>query len=473
MKKKACLCGAYFLLGVALLIPWGEGAGLAPAEKWVARYDGPDHFEDIANAIAVDAKGNVYVTGSSGYARDFGKPNGDEYPYDFATVKYDANGKQLWAARYNGRLNGYDEPRAIAVDAKGNVYVTGYSNGSGSDYLTIKYGANGKELWVQRYNGPYNKWGQKSQDSARAIAVDRAGNVYVTGSSSDAQGYLDYATIKYDRNGKQLWVKRFIGTLKGNDYADSEATAIALDSSANVYVTGRSARSGGDYVYVTIKYSKNGDELWVSKYKSPYSGDAWASAVAVDSANNIYVTGESPGSGDTNDLTTLKMDANGGQLWVKRYHGPQRDQSYAYLEPTCFIAVDGAGNVSVAGTTQRSGADCDYATIKYNTKGRQLWVQEYDGPAAAEDRPSGISMDVAGNVYVTGASFSSNSDFDYATIKYGPNGRRLWLKRYDGPGHSHDSARAIAVDGSGNAYITGGSYSANDWFASDFATIKY
>jgi hypothetical protein len=146
-KKRAGLWVALILLGVTLPIPWGEGRGLAPAESWVARYDGPDNADDCANAVAVDAKGNVYVTGSSGYYSGYyhlyGKPDGTDGRYDYATVKYDSNGKQLWAARYNGRLNGWDEPSAIVVDGSGNAYVTGESEGSADwfayDYATIKY----------------------------------------------------------------------------------------------------------------------------------------------------------------------------------------------------------------------------------------------------------------------------------------------------------------------------------------------
>nr|MBA3726504.1 hypothetical protein [Armatimonadota bacterium] len=84
---------------------------------------------------------------------------------------------------------------ALAVDAAGNVYVTGFSNGAGgfpNDYATIKYDSNGNQLWVARYNGPGN-----SSDGASALAVDAAGNVYVTGTSYGAGTGDDYTTIKY------------------------------------------------------------------------------------------------------------------------------------------------------------------------------------------------------------------------------------------------------------------------------------
>src|SRR3989304_1079463 len=108
-----------------------------------------------------------------------------------------------WVARYSGAVNDVESAAAIYVDAAGNVYVTGLSVGSGTsyDYATVKYDGNGNQLWVARYNGPGNTW-----DSAKAISVDAAGNVYVTGLSVGSGTSYDYATVKYDGNGNQLWV---------------------------------------------------------------------------------------------------------------------------------------------------------------------------------------------------------------------------------------------------------------------------
>jgi hypothetical protein len=93
----------------------------------------------------------------------------------------------------------------MALDSAGNVYVTGAGGGNGiyeTDYATIKFGADGSLLWVATYNGPINGDGS---DTAYAIALDDSGNVYVTGGSS---GFEDYATIKYDAAGNELWVAR-------------------------------------------------------------------------------------------------------------------------------------------------------------------------------------------------------------------------------------------------------------------------
>jgi hypothetical protein len=418
-------------------------------EEWVATYNGPGNSGDWANAMALDGSGNVYVTGYS-----IGSGTGRDY----ATIKYDTNGNQLWAARYNGSGNDKDMSSAIAVDASGNIYVTGQSYGSGTypDYATIKYDTNGNQLWVARYNGPGN-----SGDYAEAIAVDTSGNVYVTGWSVGSGTHIDYATVKYDANtGEQLWVARYNGP--ANDWDD--AYAIAVDGSGNVYVTGLSVGSGTSYDYATVKYDTNGNQLWVARYNGPGNSDDYAEAIAVDGSGNVYVTGRSDGSPD---YATIKYDTNGNQLWVARYNGPASNIDFAYA-----IAVDGSGNVYVTGKSIGIGTDGDYATIKYDTSGNELWVARYNGPGDySSDLAQAIAVDGSGNVYVTGYSIGSGTSYDYATVKYDTNGNQLWVARYNGPGNSDDHAEAIAVDTSGNAYVTGGSWGSGS--RSDYATIKY
>ena len=176
----------------------------------------------------MDAAGNVYVTGTSQ-----GSGTGD----DFATVKYDAGGNQLWVARYNGPGNGGDRASALAIDAAGNVYVTGVSQGSdtGEEYATVKYDAAGNQLWVARYNGPGN-----ATDRPSALAVDAAGNVCVTGASWGLDNRsIDYATVKYDTNGNELWVARlYFGPDVG-----SIVVAIAVDAVGNVVCNGLGLRT--------------------------------------------------------------------------------------------------------------------------------------------------------------------------------------------------------------------------------------
>src|SRR5262249_24896320 len=192
---------------------------------------------------------------------------------DYATIKYDSNGNELWVARYNGPGNAVDVATAIALDTAGNVYVTGLSDGTGSrDYATIKYDADGNQVWAARYGA----------GAAFAIVVD-AGNVYVTGF-----GNGDYATIKYDVDGNERWVARYNGPGNGVDRAE----ALAVDAAGNVYVTGWSwGGFGTGFDYATIKYDADGNERWVTRYNGPVNGDDSAKALAADAAGNVYVTG--------------------------------------------------------------------------------------------------------------------------------------------------------------------------------------
>ena len=237
-----------------------------------------------------------------------------------------------WVKRYNGPGNYTDEAFAIAVDGSGNVYVTGYSCGSGTDfdYVTIKYHPNGDTAWVRRYNGPGN-----SADEAFAIAVDGSGNVYVTG-VTNYEGYsgtyADYATIKYSPDGDTIWVRTYNGDGNSIDWA----SAIAVDSSGNVYVTGVSYGYGGaNYDYATIKYYPNGVVAWVREHNGRADSVDYALAIAVDDSNNVYVTGFTSVWVWGRDYTTVKYYPNGDSPWAKEYNGPGQQNDRA-----CAIAVD-------------------------------------------------------------------------------------------------------------------------------------
>ncbi|MEO0226010.1 MAG: SBBP repeat-containing protein, partial [candidate division WOR-3 bacterium] len=231
--------------------------------------------------------------------------SGDPYfmTWDYVTIKYGPAGESLWLKRYNGPADSHDEVRAMAIDANGNVYVTGGSVGSGSswDCTTIKYTPSGTEEWVRRYNGPANlaDWGN-------AITVDGSGNIYVTGGSAVTGSDWDFITIKYNSAGVEQWVRRYNGP--ANDF--DEAQAIATDGN-NIYVTGKSTASNLHTDYVTIKYNTNGDSLWVKRYNGPANDDDNPLAITVDQSGYLYVTGESKGSGTEFDYATIKYPVTG------------------------------------------------------------------------------------------------------------------------------------------------------------------
>src|SRR5439155_3637698 len=131
--------------------------------------------------------GNVYVTGSSFSSGTFS---------DYATAKYGPDGALLWIARYDGPGNNTDTPNALAIDNDGNVYVTGGSWGgqtTGFDVATVKYDLDGNQVWAARYNGP-----NSGEEGGQALAVDLAGNVYVTGYTTNSIGGFDYLTLEDD-----------------------------------------------------------------------------------------------------------------------------------------------------------------------------------------------------------------------------------------------------------------------------------
>jgi uncharacterized delta-60 repeat protein len=418
-------------------------------EAWIARYNGTGNLDDVADAIVVDNSGNVYVAGGS---------EGPGTGSDYVTIKYDAAGQQQWVARYDGTAHDFDEADAIALDKTGNVYVTGFSFGSGGYFrcVTIKYNSGGQRQWVAHYNGIGN-----GDDFAVAIAVDASDNVYVAGQSFDSPFASDYMTIKYNSAGREQWVARY------NHFGGelNAATAIAVDAAGNVYVTGES-----DYDYATIKYGSAGQEQWVARFNGPglagNSADG-ATAIAIDDPGNIYVTGFSVSSGGDYDYAAIKYNSAGQEQWVSRYNGPGDGWDLAN-----DIAVDRSGNVYVTGQSiGTTYPDYDYATIKYDSTGQEQWIARYKGPGDGEDDAVGVVLDGAGNIYVTGASEGSTGAFDYATIKYDPSGDQQWVVRYEGPANSYDLARAIAVDGSGNVYVTGNSVGLG--MGSDYTTIKY
>jgi len=175
-------------------------------------------------------------------------------------------------------------------------------------------------------------------------------------------------------------------------------------------------------------------EAWVARYDGSGNSTDEANALAADDNGNVYVTGSSYSSSSFDDYVTIKYKPNGDTAWVRRY-----DSGGGYDYATA-LALDNGGNVYVTG---HSGDVflADYATIKYAPNGDTLWVRRYNGPGNSDDWPYALALDNSGNVYVTGVSLGSGSAYDYATIKYKPNGDTAWVRRYNGPGNYDDYAR--------------------------------
>ena len=327
-------------------------------QEWVQTYNGTGNGLDISFSVVVDNLGNVYVAGNS---------PGDTSANDITTIKYDSAGQQQWVQRYNGPGNsddGTNGTNAIAVDDSGNVYVAGWSAGAeNTDYVVIKYNSNGDQQWAQRYNGPGNDY-----DAPYGIALDSSGNVYVTGTSTGDGTGFDYTTIKYDNDGQQQWVKGYNGT--GNSY--DAALALAVDDSGNVYVTGTSTAQNGLGDCVTIKYDTDGNQQWAKTYDGAANGNDYGNSVTVDTSGNVYVTGSSAGAKTGQDYLTIKYDSSGQQLWASTYSSPKNnwDEGRSIgLDGSGNVYVTGVLEYSEGGSSD------DWGTIKYNSSGVEQWVR--------------------------------------------------------------------------------------------------
>ncbi|NIA28734.1 MAG: hypothetical protein GWP06_02330, partial [Actinobacteria bacterium] len=424
-------------------------------EVWVTNYSsGMENALDLAVAVAVDKNQNVIVAGES---------MGDGTGMDFITLKYDKNGELQWAARYNGDANKDDEVEALAVDDAGNIYLTGTSENSEelTDFVTIKYDTAGNEQWIARFDGPGHL-----DDDANAIAVDENGNVFVAGASMPAGmgGMPDFATVKYDADGLQKWAAFYNGP--GNQY--DEAGALVLDSEGHVIVTGASWGNSMTNDFATIKYDADGHQLWAVRYDGSAHGEDFGIDVAVDEAGNVVVGGMSTGDNGTTDIVAIKYNAVGKEQWVARYDDPKDEQ-----DDVADVEIDALGNIIVTGTLGNSlfNPNSDIVTIKYYTSGEEAWVARYNGPGNQWDISSAVSVDLSGDIFVTGKSMNENNYADFVTIKYDYQGDREWVERYSSAAESDDNGNDVCVDNFGYTYVVGTSNLRLR--GSEITTIKY
>lgn len=288
---------------------------------------------------------------------------------------------------------------ASAMDADGNVYVTGWGsvvpNGSYPfEARTIKYDLSGNVVWSHGYpNDP-----TKPDCEAWGIALDPWGNVYVAGHVSGAFG-VDCLLIKYPHDYQPGDAPEWARTYDGGIYNDQN-WCIAVDSDGFVYVTGYSVQINSGIQsqdIITIKYDGQGNAVWTRLYNSPSSSNQQAFAIAVDpTSKNVVVTGSSRAVSSTipTDIVTIMYDEQGNELWVRNYDGPGQNQDRG-----TSLVFDLDGNVYVTGYSAGESLSLDFATIKYDSLGNEMWVARYDGPAGGNDQPAPPVGSASGATY--------------------------------------------------------------------------
>ena len=388
-------------------------------------------------ATAVDGAGDIYVISNRSISNLTHE--------DFVTTKFDGTtGAQVWQVRKNGSGNTTDSPRALVVDAAGDVIVTGYLHNGGvvadTDVYTVKYsGATGAVLWEVTHDDPIQFAG-----SGVSVAVDSAGDVAIAATSSTADAIEnDFYTARYDGvTGALKWERSYDSS--GAFYDFDLPSKLVIDGSDNVIVTGSTYFGGG--ICTTIKYDPSGNLLWV---KTDARGVA-PSDLAVDASGNVLLTGPGRTAPSGGWYTAKYAAGSGNVLWFQTYTGTHQS---TYDRPV-GIALGAGGEVFVTGRVAGiSGNNSDFATQRYDgATGAIQWTRIYTGPtdgvfADNMDIPSAIKLDAAGNVVVTGFS-QIRTNYDQYTAAYDPaTGTPLWESRIPSGASPAGSSLAIRPGG--------------------------
>ncbi len=415
--------------------------------------------QDTGGSITVDSAGNAYVTGFT-FSQDFPlSPVPVQLQHlgsfmDAFVTKIDPTGTFIIYSTYLGGSYG-ESGNAIAVDASGNVYVSGKTrstdfpifnaiqttNRGSSDAFVTKLNPSGSSLVYSTYLGG------SSADAASNIAVDVSGNAYVTGYTGSTNfptlnaiqgtlsGLSDAFVTKIDPTGTFI----IYSTYLGGSYGES-GNAIAVDPSGNAYVSGHTASTdfpllnaiqgvygGGQLDVFVTKLNPAGSALIYSTYLGGNGSDNCYS-IALDNRGNTYLTGQTASTdfplfnpiqrvygGGSADAFVTKINPSGSAFIYSTYLGGNR-----YSDVGSNIAVDVSGNAYVTGYTGSTnfptlnaiqgtfGGRLDDAFVtKINPSGSTLLYSTYIG-GKGDDLGYGIALDATGNAYVTGYTGSTN-----------------------------------------------------------------
>ncbi|MEO5675119.1 MAG: SBBP repeat-containing protein [Chitinophagales bacterium] len=417
------------------------------SQVWAQEYAGSGGYDDVGNSMTVDGDGNVFI---AGYEED------NNIQRNALVVKYDNTGSQLFANSFNGTGDNSDNVRDIKMDAQGNIYLAGYSvrRVENRDFFSIKLTAQGDTLWTKYINGTT----PGSEDEAQVCAIDNNDNLLVAGFTKNSGTSGDYTLVKMDAaTGDSLWLRFYDSPTHEYD----KAYDMQIDAAGNSYLTGRTDSDptiNSNDEATTVKYSPAGDLLWTVTYAGAGNGADRGSFIQLSEAGNVYVTGRTF-NGTNNDILLIKYDNNGTQQWVRTYNnGFGSEEAKGML-------IDGNENIYITGNSASAGDSSDIVTLKYSSAGDFQWEKRINNGGG--DEANGITMDLDGNLIITGTTDADNSavvNLNTVTAKYNASGNQIWLQSFDGTNHLDDIADAVLADQFGNVYL---SMHSNNGSASD------
>jgi uncharacterized delta-60 repeat protein len=409
---------------------------MGQAERWVHRYNGPGNGDDYAYAAVYGADGNIYVAGYS-----TGSGTGE----DFTVISLTPTDSERWVYRCNGSGNGDDAAYSLVFGPDSNIYAVGTSSdsGTGTDFTVISLTPAGTERWVYRYDGPGD-----SADGGNDLVYAADGNIYAAGGSRGSGTGNDFTVISLTPAGSERWVHRYNGPGNANDYA----MRLIYGADGNIYAAGYSTGIDSGWACTVISLTPADSERWVYRYSGPGIGYYYATSLVYGADGSIYLAGSSMGIANNSDFTVISLTPAGSERWVYRYNGPGNGDDEAYS-----LGYGADGNIYAAGGCVDSVTDYDLTVISLTPADSERWVYRYNGPANSWDLAYSMVCGPDGNIYAAGLSPGMGTAGDLAVASLTPDGSQRWVYRYDGPGLNDDAANSVVYGGDGYVYAAGSS----------------
>ncbi|MCA9713662.1 MAG: hypothetical protein H6713_21840 [Myxococcales bacterium] len=375
--------------------------------------------------------------------------DGDDVNGDGCNVDCVVSGTPLWTDVYPGEDAGNSIAHGVAVDSSGDVFVVGetFVVGENANIMIRKYSSEGELLWSQSIDGPGG-----GVDAARGVAIDREDNIVVVGEVFEAGNNADIWIRKADNDGNELWTLQ----INGDDGLGDAARGVAVDADDNIIVTGESYHLIGLTDVWTAKFGPEGDEWWINEYDHEGGNDG-GYGVSVGQDGQIFVVGGAYAFIGLDDFFLRSYSPVGVIEWT------QTIDNWGGVDRGRAAAVDGEGNLVMVGETYTPDDLTNIWIGGYSAvDGEQLWVEWFDSDGADNDIGYGVAVDGDGNVVVAGSTYAIDTLADAIVLKYSAGVEPLWQQIHMGPA-GNDRALAVAVDAYGNIYAAGSEYSAGDF----------